>query len=455
MEFPVFQVPYLGNGMMIALDAVLHVFLSHGVAIGLVAMIAMSEFIGWKRSSDQWENFAKQLLKPTIIIITGIGAVTGVGIWFITSALASRGIGNMLRVFFWPWFIEWIVFTAEVIVILIYYFLWDKWTGEKKKRHITLGFFYVLLASMSAFLITGILGFMLTSDGWPWDDSFWSAFFNPSFLPQLFLRLSLGFVLGATFATVYLFFSKRTRDFRAQALGLFGRVVLIGTVAWGLCTWWYFAIVPSAFKTHAVFAVLTSHLSQYTWWFWIVNAFAVVVILLFGFTAIGRSVGGSRLLVIPAMILALGLVTEYERVREFIRGPYLMPGYMYASQVLVKETPYLEEKGLLQTAYWYNTMQQAPNVDREGAYLFGQNCVTCHTIGGLNDIGDRLNGRSRDGIYVILGNTHNMVPFMPPFAGTDHERKILADFLYRISTGELQIGAPSRYLSITPEGSHE
>lgn len=102
MQFPIYEISYLGNGMTIALDAVLHVIISHGLAIGAITLIVISEYIGFKRSSIDWENFAKEFLKFTIILTTGIGAVTGVGIWFITSALAPNGIGSTLRIFFWP-----------------------------------------------------------------------------------------------------------------------------------------------------------------------------------------------------------------------------------------------------------------------------------------------------------------------------------------------------------------
>jgi hypothetical protein len=90
MEFPIFQVPYLGNGMTIALNAVLHIIIVQGITTGVITMIALAEYIGFKKSSEHWENFAKQLLKPTLIIITGVGSVTGVGVWFITSALSPK-----------------------------------------------------------------------------------------------------------------------------------------------------------------------------------------------------------------------------------------------------------------------------------------------------------------------------------------------------------------------------
>ncbi len=446
IDFPIYQVPYLGNGMTIALDAVIHVIISHGLAIGAFTMVAYSEWMGFKHKSIHWETFARDFIRPLIIIITGVGAVTGVGIWFTISALAPRGTGNMLRVFFWPWFIEWAVFTSEVIVILIYYFLWDKWSERKKKAHINLAFFYTALAMMSGVLITGILGFMLTSDGWPWDQSFWNAFFNPSFLPQLFVRFGFAFFLGSVFTISYLMFTKRDPVFKKEALKKFGVIGLIALGVWLLATIWYFSVVPSTFKTHAVFSVLTSHLSQYTTMFWIINIAALIFLIIFAVMAFTGRIGLSKVFVIPAAILAMLFVTEFERVREFIRGPYLMPGYMYANQILLKETPMLEEEGTVVNSYWFDKLTDGNNVASQGLYLFGKNCAVCHTIDGLNDIKARVKGRSRDGIFVIVGNSHKMVPFMPPFSGSRQEQRIVSEFIYRLANDEIELQAPSRFI---------
>jgi hypothetical protein len=445
LEFVFYQIPYLGNGMIIGVNAVIHVILSHGVAIGLVAMITIAEYIGIRKNSALWENFAKDLLKLAIIIITGVGAITGVGIWFTTSALSPRGISSMLRVFFWPWFIEWIVFTLEVIVILIYYFMRDSWNDHRKKYRVYFGIGYVFLASLSAFLITGILGFMLTSDGWPWDKSLVSAFFNPSFLPQLLSRLSLAFALGSLFALIYLLFGKKHEELRTEGLSVFSKIFFFPIIPLGLSLWWYFAVVPSSFKTHAIFSILTSRLSQQPEVFWIVNGVGIFLIILFVLSGLKRSLILSKVLVIPTLIIMIGFVSEFERIREFIRGPYIMPGYMYANQVLLKENVYLSEEGMLKNAYWFNTTERKPTEVQKGAYLFGANCSTCHTIGGINDIRDRVKGRTEDGISVILGHTHNMVPFMPPFSGLKSERLILAKFLYGLSQGSIRVEPPSHY----------
>jgi mono/diheme cytochrome c family protein len=460
MPFPPFTVPYLGNGMTIALDAVLHVLISHGFAIGVVSMIVLAEYLGWRRQSAEWEKFARDLLGFALIIIMAVGAILGVGIWLVTSALEPRGIASLLRVFFWPWFIEWFAFTGEVIVILAYYFTWSRWTGPRKLAHIRLGAGYMFFGVMSAVLITGILGFMLTPDGWPWGRSFFPAFFNPTFLPQLLLRLSAAYTMGAVFSSAFLLFTSRAPAFRREALRVLGSIMLLGTVvAAGMATW-YFLAVPSRFKAHAIFSVLTSYLSQHPEVFWIANVAGALLLLALGLAAVRRSPALARVLAIPAILACVGFVSEFERMREFIRGPYIMPGYMFANQVLLSESPLFQQNGMLPAAYWYNAVQgtaaQPASPLSQGAYLFGQNCAVCHTIGGVNNIATRVKGRSQDGIYVIIAHTHQMVPFMPPFSGTSAEQQALAAYLYQIanpaattggSSGSV-VGAPSRFINL-------
>jgi mono/diheme cytochrome c family protein len=449
MEFPIFQIPYLGNGMAIAIDAVLHVIISHGLAIGAFTLVVAGEYFGLKKGSDDWENFSKNFLTFILVITTSVGAITGVGIWFITSVLSPRGIGSLLRIFFWPWFIEWLVFTAEVILILIYYFTWNKWKGAKKKRHIYLGVSYIFASLFSAFLITGILGFMLTSDGWPWDNSFWSAFFNPSFVPQLLLRISTAFSLGVIFSATFLVFTSSSASFRREGLYFFGKVAVLSLSLAALSSLWYFSVVPSTFKTHTLYSVLTSHFSQQPEIFLIINSIGVIILFLFTLFSLKGSLTVVKLLIIPAILISLGFVTEFERIREFIRGPYLMPGYMYANQILLKENPFLDKEGLLKHAYWYNIATPEPDMVNQGLYLFAQNCSACHTIGGINDIKKRVKGRTEDGIFVIISHTQEMVPFMPSFSGTEKERRIMAKFLYQLSEEKIMLVHPSRFISLT------
>lgn len=197
MIFPILHIPGLGDGMTIALDAVLHVLISHGVAIGLTTMLVVFQTLTWLGKGRFWAQITRQLLAPLVVVVTSIGAVTGVGIWFITGALAPEGIGSLIHLFFWPWFIEWAAFTTEVVLLLIYYYLWDRLDKDRQGLLAALGWGYVFVAVSSAFLISGILGFMLTPDGWPWGQTFREAYFNPTFIPQFLLRVAGGLSIGA------------------------------------------------------------------------------------------------------------------------------------------------------------------------------------------------------------------------------------------------------------------
>jgi hypothetical protein len=454
MEFPIFQVPYLGNGMTIGLVAVLHVLISHGVAIGVMTMVVLGEYRGWRAQDREWDTFSRSLLKGVIIIITGVGAPTGVGIWVATSALSPLGIGSLLRIFFWPWFLEWLVFVMELGALLTYYFTWDRWTGAHKPRHVYLGVAYVGLALCSAFLITGILGFMLTPDAWPWKRSLVSGFFNVSFPPQLLLRLAIALTLGSLLTLAYLLLTRLQPRFRAEAAPFFGRIGLVAAALLPLLTWWYYAVVPSRYKTHIFYGILTSRLSQHPEILTYAVAAALVTLLACTGLAWRGRVGGARVLVIPALVFMVVWVGAFERAREFIRGPYLIPGYLYATNILLAEKPFLDQHGLLPNAYWFNMLGQ-DDPEHQGAYLLAQNCAGCHTIGGINDIRTRVRDRSEDGIFVYLSHIGEMVPFMPPFSGTEAERRLLARFLYRLSQDRIKLTAPSRYTPLEGEVRHE
>lgn len=459
MLFPNFHMPLLGDGMTIALVAVLHVLLSHGVAIGMVALIVVFEYLSLRRKDKGLEEFTRETLKIVVIIITAVGAVTGAGIWFTLSVLAPEGIGSMLRVFFWPWFVEWLVFTAEVIVILIYYFLWYRMRKKNPYGHLRIGIMYIIAAFFSAFLITGILGFMLTPDGWVHNHNLFRGFFNPTFLPQLGLRYFGGLALGGVLYVLFLVLSRRTeikaRNFMFRFLGYW---ILIFSALAGVSSWFYFKAVPPTYATHKIYAVLTSALSQKPELLTIGNSIAVFFIILLSLFIILRKQKAALIMVFPTLILSIALVGEFERIREFIRGPYLMPGYMYANQITLERSEYLKKTGFLDKTAWYMIPpKNEPVQDTAGYTLFMANCGACHTIGGINDITQRLKGRTYRSIAVLIDRTHDMVPFMPPFSGTEQEKMSLAAFLYEISNNKRTVEATPllNNMVIKKGGSHE
>lgn len=445
MFFPILHIPGLGDGMTIALDAVLHVLISHGLAIGLVTMIVVFQTLTYLGKGAFWAQISRTLLIPTVIIITSVGAVTGVGIWFITGALAPEGIGSLIHLFFWPWFIEWGAFTLEVVFLLIYFYLWDQLAQNRPGLLVGLGWGYAITAIISAILITGILGFMLTPDGWPWGQNFAQAYFNPTFIPQCFLRIAGGLSLGALFVLTWTAWRfQGTAEERGRVLCFAGAFFFVASLLTAGSAFIYFSRVPQTYLTHWKFAVATSALSQDSAFLPIANGLAVLCILAMAAAAMFRRWRICRILCFPTLILCVGLVMEFERIREFVRGPYLLPGYMYANQIAMVEHQALTAKNasLLSRIRWINDDHGQSAETVAGRALFTVNCGVCHTEGGINDIRTRLAGRTLDGVAAIISITQNLAPFMTPFTGSEEDRLLLAKYLYTSANQDSRFRQP-------------
>src|SRR5690606_18658729 len=110
---------------LIAVIAIIHVLINHGLAVGFIPYITWLEQKGVQNSAaDQitdpdWDQMVYNKMKVAFIITTTIGAMTGVGIWFSAALVSPASIGSLIRVFYWAWFTEWLVFVTEVILILI------------------------------------------------------------------------------------------------------------------------------------------------------------------------------------------------------------------------------------------------------------------------------------------------------------------------------------------------
>ncbi|SMF28795.1 cytochrome ubiquinol oxidase subunit I [Desulfovibrio gilichinskyi] len=441
MTFPVLHIPVLGDGMTIALNAVIHVLISHALAIGTTFMIVLFQTIHTLGHGRFWQDSARSLLGPVVVVTTSIGAVTGVGIWFITGILSPQGIGSLIHLFFWPWFIEWIAFTVEVIFLLIYYFLWDRLAEKNPRKLMFVGWGYLFVAFSSAILISGILGFMLTPDGWPQGREFVQAYFNPTFLPQCILRIAAGITMGALLAMGWTAWRyKGTTEERGRLLRTCGLVMLIAGFCTATATTIYFSRIPETYLTHWKFAVATSVWSQNTAFLPVINIVAATCLIFAGLGALLRQRKLSMILFIPCVIFSMGMVTEFERVREFVRGPYLLPGYMYANQISMVRTEgaRADDNTLLNSLRWINTTEDEAPYALAGRALFNANCGGCHTFGGINDINQRLRGRTLEGVNAITSITESMVPFMPPFTGSEQERLTMSTYLYYMANKDVR-----------------
>jgi mono/diheme cytochrome c family protein len=181
----------------------------------------------------------------------------------------------------------------------------------------------------------------------------------------------------------------------------------------------------------------------------------VLLVALFGVLLPRRLPRVALLIPFAATIALLG---SFERVREFIRKPYIIGQYMYANGIRVEEAPLLREEGVLRHAT-YTSVREVTEDNRieAGAEIFRLTCTRCHTATGVNAVPDRLRAMYGDGAwdrdtvkYYLLG-MHVPRPFMPPFPGTETEAGALADYLIELRrTEQPAVGAQDGGIEAAP-----
>jgi mono/diheme cytochrome c family protein/MFS family permease len=436
MDFPVFHLDFLGNRLLIAVIAVLHVCINHPLAVGAMPLVTALEWWGHRRGDERCDRLAYRILKVCFIVTTTVGALTGVGIWLSTALVNPAAIGSLLRVFFWAWLSEWVVFVLEVVFIMLYFLSW-KPMADRKGLHIAIGVTLSVFSWITMAIITAVLGFMMDPGAWLSRQSFLSGFFNPIYLPQLAFRTPVAFMAAGWFALfLAYFFTRDDRELRHRAtrwLAVWSLVWLPLLVGGAL---WYRHVVPGWMFDNVPVALTTQ---RFTDWYGsllttLVVMAAVVLVVALACAAAPRLV--PRVALLAPFLVTLVLLGSFERVREFVRKPYVIGEYMYANGIRADDYPLLAEEGLLRHAAW-TSVREVTDTNRveAGRELFRLACTRCHTSAGVNGVQGRLaamygtNGWDRDVVKGYVQGMHVSRPFMPPFPGTDREAGALADYL--------------------------
>jgi hypothetical protein len=157
----------------------------------------------------------------------------------------------------------------------------------------------------------------------------------------------------------------------------------------------------------------------------------VLVLLVVFFTFFSSFVQPGRLtfffplLLLVLLFLAVG---AWETVREGVRKPYIIRGYMYSNGILQEEVEQIKEKGFLATkGRW---LLQDKRWSDTGEALFQGQCRMCHEMEGTNAMKPLLKGWERKDMESLLKRLHVVKSVMPPFAGTAEERAELARWLH-------------------------
>ncbi|HEY7677448.1 MAG TPA: cytochrome ubiquinol oxidase subunit I, partial [Candidatus Methylomirabilis sp.] len=387
MNYPIWDLPIFGGGLLIGVVAILHVFVAH-FAVGGGFFLVLTERRAYRDGDNALLAYVKRHSQFFVLVVLVFGAVSGVGIWWSIGLVTPPATSTLIHVFVWVWGMEWVAFFTEIAAAFVYYYGWDRLS---RPAHLAVGWIYAGAAWLSLFQINGILTFMLTPGAWPETRSLASAFFNPTMLPSAVIRTAVSVALAGLYALVTAALipeaGLRLRVTRHAAMW-----VMVGVAVLPLAGPWYIASLPPLAREMSmggapavtIFAGLTILFS------------ALLVALIFVSAYLyprGFNIG------VAMIAMALGLMTTgiTEWVREAVRKPFLIYGYMWSNGLRVAEAPRLRAEGVLPSAKWAAVRAAAPGDDlRAGAEIFRVECGGCHTVYGYNGMQFMVKGWSRE-----------------------------------------------------------
>ncbi|GFE60694.1 c-type cytochrome [Geobacter sp. AOG2] len=421
MNYPVWYIPEVGGGLLIAIVAIIHVFISH-FAVGGGLYLVFAERKGLREKNPAILDFTRSHTKFFMLMTLVAGGVTGVAIWFVISLVHPAATSLLIHIFVFGWATEWVFFLVEIVAILVYFYTFGRMDD---RNHQTVGWIYFIAAWFSLLLINGIINFMLSPGAWLENGSFWSGFFNPLFWPSLFFRTAVACMLAGVYAFLTSAFLKDMAT-KLTMTRFSAKWVLASYLAAIPCGIWYYSSTPP--PARALIAGTSPTIQRALQvGFWALIALAVLTLVL----AILRPSLHSRPTALFVFVSAFLFMGAFEWTREAARRPYVINNVMYSNAILKAEATGLKQIGFLHTARWIQHKDlQEESLLETGKELFINQCYACHSIGGINNnILTRTKAMSYPAMLAYLKTIHDTRYFMPPFAGNEAEARALAAYI--------------------------
>lgn len=427
MQYPLWEVPILGGGMVIAIIAIVHVMVAH-FAVGAGLFVAVTEYRAIRYGRPLLRRFLKDFSFFLVLVSFVFGALTGVGIWFSIALVSPAATSALIHQYVWGWATEWVFFIIEILAGYIYYYTWDR---LDEKKHLLVGCIYAFAAFMSLVIINGILSFMLTPGTWVQTKSFWDGFFNPTFWPSTILRTISALSLAAIYVIIAVNLAKdytkeeRHEIIREAGLWLMPLILMIPV------SLWYFTGVSAPAKD------LVTGQSIAMMMFFMIGAAASTIIGFYGYFGLILNKRNTNLETAFMLLMIAFLATgSMEFVREGIRKPFIIYNYMYSNGILVDEVAKLNQDGVLGWAPWTALAQgykpEALPPEKRGQALFRAQCMQCHTYNGANGIMPLIKNWPADSIHHAIENLHTEHYYMPPFVGPGKDMNSLTEHLFAL-----------------------
>lgn len=421
MNYPVWYLPETGGGLLIAVIAILHVFVSH-FAVGGGLYLIYSEKKGLRENSREILEFTRRHARFFLLLTMVFGSITGVGIWFIIALVNPAATSFLIHNFVFGWAAEWVFFVVEIAAAFVYYYMFGRMDSA---THLKVGWLYFIAAWMSLFLINGIIGVMLTPGSWASSMDFWVGFFNPSFFPSLFFRTFIALMIAACYGYLSASFTRdnEVRVSMSRFSAKWALVALGGAIPAGL---WYLSVLPG--QPYGLVMGKSPTISAVLPWGGVGVILLLVIMLGAGIKRPDRNL---RPVALTAIISALAVMSAFEWTREAARRPFVINEVMYSNSILKNDVDRLRQQGFLQTALWVENKEVTDaNRIQAGEELFIHQCYSCHTVNGINnDIVQSTEKMSYRALSKYIEKIHKVRYFMPPFAGSEDENMALAAYI--------------------------
>jgi len=446
MNYPFWNIPYLGSGWVIGIIAIFHVMISQ-FAVGGGLYLPLAERKAQRMADPAMRSaWLTQLVgySKFFLILTGVfGTVSGVGIWFAIGLTHPEATSTLIHNFVFGWAIEWVFFLVELATAAVYYYTWNRIDA---KLHLTVGWVYAGASAATLIIINGILSFMLTpGDTWlavagtgHEASKFWNAFFNPTYWPSLFLRTCV----CASLAGVWALISASRIDgdkqpaLKASLVQWSVKWLAPSFVATPFLMIWYYMMVPAsqqALLTLGIDTINSGTFSTVTRMALVIIVTSATIVGVAYFLAYRNPVDFNLSHAIAVLLLALIATGSGEYSREMLRKPYVIGRWMYSNGVRVPYVSRINAEGYLAHSNW--VWNGSASSYSSGEAIFRGECGSCHTLAGYRPLKELLAGRDRANIGNFITMLHDYKPdspyrrFMPPMVGAKQDIDDLTNYL--------------------------
>lgn len=452
--YPVWEGVFVHSAMYIAIIAVFHVIVSHLTVAASWFNLFLEYQAVHKDRPELYEYLKRSALGLLVFAYTG-GAMAGVGIWQSTTAANPRGISTLIHNFVLFWGSEWYMFLIDVVGIIAYYYTFGR---VDKKTHLRIATILALGGTGTLTLIVGILAFKLSPGPWIESGQPLVGFFNHTFWPQFFLRLSVMFVITAAWAILISSGLPRGYPAREQIVRYASLMGLAGLIyaGWAWTFWLHPSLPPSA-----LIILESAAIPPITFTIIYLGVGATFLGLIYAYLSPESQ---HRLTGIVALVVLFSAIFGAERTREVMRKPDVVAGYMSSNQLifadmpargiwneedrlnrsgLLGELPFLPSAAEIGSSPLANMSGDEAHQIAVGRVLVLQQCAACHSVSDQTSVMVGDNQLTLRSLAVILTNRGQSTPqqiesyiggiqgfpYMHPVVGKPEERAAMASYL--------------------------